>query len=97
MNKSAEQNLIDFLKQNYDWFSSGALQRMFFKNKNGSLATPRTLVRRLQENAEGENATLEVKYEGNTTYYRVKQSHRKIKYQYIDLPDGSKKEIAVYA
>lgn len=97
MKKSAEQNLIDFLKENSDWFSSGALQRMPFKNKNGSLATPRTLVRRLQENTQGDNAVLEVKYEGRITYYRIKQEHRKAKYHYIDLPDGTKREVKVYA
>ena len=94
--KSAEQNLIDFLKENYDWYSSGSLQRMPFKNRNGSLATPRTLVRRLQENATGENAVLEVKYEGRSTYYRIKETHRKVKYSYLDLPDGTKKEVVNY-
>lgn len=89
MNKSAEDNLVDFLKSNPGWYSSGALQRMPFKNKNGSLATPRTLVRRLQENAEGEHAILEVKYEGRTTFYRIKTAHIKKKQIVTFLEDGS--------
>jgi len=86
---SAEQNLIDFLKENPDWHNSGQLQRMPFKNKNGSLATPRTLVRRLQENAEGDQAILEVKYEGQTTYYKIKTEHIKKKQVVEQLPNGS--------
>lgn len=31
------------------WIPSGEIQRMEFKNKDGTLATPRSLVRRLQE------------------------------------------------
>lgn len=95
MGKSAEQNLISFLRENTDWYSSGSLQRMPFKNKNGTLATPRTLVRRLQENAEGTNALLEVKYEGQTTYYRIKQEYIKPKYTYQLSPEGIMQEIRV--
>ena len=86
--KSAEENLIDFLKANYGWYASPELQRMSFKNRNGSLATPRTLVRRLQENAEGPQAILEVKYEGRTTYYRIKTAHRKLRQVVEELPSG---------
>lgn len=89
MNKSAEQNIIEFLKQDSDWHNSGDLQRTPFKNKNGSLANPRTLVRRLQENAEGEQAILEVKHEGLNTYYRIKQQHRKTRQVVTLTPEGT--------
>ncbi len=89
MAKSAETNLIDFLKENPGWYASATLQRMPFKNRNGSLAAPRTLVRRLQENAEGDQAILEVKHEGQTTYYRIKETHRKKQQVVQQLPNGA--------
>lgn len=83
--KSAEHNLILFLRKNPEWHSSGQLQRMEWRNRNGTLATPRSIVRRLQENAEGDNAILEVEYRGQSTYYRVKTAHIKPKYTYQEI------------
>lgn len=93
MKKSVETQLIDFLKSNYQWFSSGDLQRRPWFNKDGTLATPRSIVRRLEENTYTEqNPTgiLEVDY-GNkgAAQYRIKQEHRKMRQIKIDLPDGS--------
>ena len=47
--KSAKENLLIFLQSNEGWHHNGDLQRKDIRNKNGSLAMPRTLVRRLQE------------------------------------------------
>lgn len=53
MKKSVEAQLYDFFRSNpNDIFASGDLQRREWKNGNGSLATPRSIVRRLQELAE---------------------------------------------
>lgn len=52
MNKSVSQQLLDYLHQNKGVFASGTIQRMEWRNANGTLATPRSLVRRLQELAE---------------------------------------------
>jgi len=92
MKKSVETQLIDFLKSNPTWFASGDLQRKEWRNKNGTLATPRSIVRRLEENAEGENALLEVEYRANHAFYRIKQEHVKHRYEYreITLPDGKR-------
>ena len=96
--KSAEQNIIDFLKSNPSVFPAAKLQRMEFRNKNGTLASPKAISRRLQELAEGEHAILEVSYpDGKNAHYQVKQNHRKVKYLYLPQPDGSMKEIAQYA
>lgn len=92
MAKSAESNLIDFLKSNPSKFASASLQRMEFRNKNGSLASPKAISRRLQENAEGEHAVLEVTYDDhNNSYYQVKQEHVKKKQVVTYLPNGKVK------
>lgn len=50
------------------WVSSGELQRMPWKNKNGTLATPRSIVRRLEELAE--SGEIQVGYrEKNHAWY----------------------------
>ena len=92
MKKSVEQQLIDFLRENYIWFSSGDLQRKVWLNKDGTTATPRSIVRRLEENAEGEHAVLEVSY-GNkgAASYRIKEQHRKTRQIVQQLPNGSVK------
>jgi len=72
--KSAETSLIDFLKANPSWFASAELQRMFWKNKNGTNAAPRSIVRRLEENTP---SFLEVKYIGGNAHYKIKEEHKK--------------------
>lgn len=52
MRKSISDQLLKYLQTNVGVFSSGELQRMTWTNKSGSIATPRTVVRRLQELAE---------------------------------------------
>ena len=77
MNKSAEQNIISFLKENPSVFAAAELQRMSFKNRNGSTASPKAISRRLQENAEGTNSLLEVSYINGNAHYRIREEHRK--------------------
>ncbi len=96
MKKTAEQNLIDFLRENHDWFSSGDLQRKMWSNKDGTIAAPRTIVRRLQENTYHETdnpkGILEVEYrDKNHAFYRVRKEHRKLKQIVTLLPNGSVK------
>lgn len=75
MKKSVSQQLIDFLAANPSKWNSGSLQRMEWFNKNGTLATPRSIVRRLEENAEG-GGVLEVSYdEHGSAQYQIKQEH----------------------
>lgn len=53
MKKSVEAQLLDFFRENSKQvFASGDLQRRQWFNKNGTLAMPRSIVRRLQELAE---------------------------------------------
>jgi hypothetical protein len=75
--KTAEDRLIDFLRANPSKYASAELQRMTWANKNGTTATPRSIVRRLEENA-GPDGILEVSYdEHGNAWYEVKQEHVK--------------------
>lgn len=79
--KSCEQNIIDFLKANTSKFAAAELQRMPFKNKNATVASPKAISRRLQENAEP-GCVLEVSYdEHNNAWYQIKQEHKKVTQQ----------------
>jgi len=87
MRKSVETQLLDFLKSNPSKFASVTLEKMEWKNKNGSPANPRTIIRRLQENTYWETDTpahkknlqgiLIATYENNTTFYQIKEGHEK--------------------
>jgi len=75
MKKSVETQLIDFLSQNPSVWASGSLQRMEWRNLNGTLATPRSIVRRLEENAE-EGGVLTVSYDDHgAAQYQIKAEH----------------------
>ncbi len=89
MSKSAEQNIINFLKENPSWFAAAHLQRQLFQNKNGTYASPKAISRRLQENAEGDNAILEVEYRHNHAFYKIKEAHIKKRQIVTQNPDGS--------
>lgn len=53
MTKSAEDKILDFFKTHSGQvWDSGDLQRMTFTNKNGTLAKPKSISRRLQELCE---------------------------------------------
>lgn len=87
MKKSAEDRLIDFLKANPSRFASAELQRMTWVNKNGTAASPRSVVRRLEENTYHEVSTTQhkqnldgvllVSYENGNAYYQIKEGHEK--------------------
>ena len=86
MKKSVETQLIDFLKENPSRWASAELQRKEWRNRNGTLATPRSIVRRLEENAEA-GGMLEVSYDDhNNAHYQIKQEHKKKIRQLIHLP-----------
>ena len=76
MRKSVETQLLDFLKANPSVWASAALQRMEWRNRNGTLATPRSIVRRLEENAE-EGGMLTVSYDNHgNAQYSIKEAFR---------------------
>lgn len=52
MKKSVSQQLLEYLQANPGVHASGNLQRMEWTNHTGSIATPRSIVRRLQELTE---------------------------------------------
>jgi len=82
--KSAEQNITSFLKENPSVYSASVLERMSFANKNGTLANPKAISRRLQENAE-EGGVLQVTYdEHGGAMYQIKAGHEKPKVRVID-------------
>lgn len=75
--KSAESALIDFLRSNPSKYASAELQRMIWKNKNGTTATARSIVRRLEENAE-DGGILKVSYdEHGNAWYQIKEGYKK--------------------
>lgn len=49
---SAKENILLWLQNNPGWHHNGDLQRLEFKNKNGTNATGDTIKRRLQNLAE---------------------------------------------
>lgn len=68
---TAEQNILAFLKREYPaWYAVGSLERMEFKNSDGTLASGKSINRRCQELRE--EGLLEVKYEGkHHAHYRA--------------------------
>lgn len=77
MKPSVSEQLKKFLQNNPNsQFSSGDLQRMIWTNKDGTIALPRTVVRRLQELAE--DGTIQVTYEGDNTLYGANKAEIKI-------------------
>lgn len=74
---SAQEQLLAYLRTHADaWHNSAALQRMEWKNRRGTLASPRSVVRRLEEL---ENACLiAVSYSGvNAKYRSIPEDWRK--------------------
>ena len=93
MKKSVETQLVDFLAANPSKWASGELQRLDWRNKNGTLATPRSIVRRLEENAV-DGGKLQVSYheKTGTAMYQIREEHRKKEqhvYQ-VTLPVGTR-------
>ena len=81
--KSAEQSILAFLKDNPSVFAAADLQRRPFKNKNGTLASPKAISRRLQELAE--QKIIDVTYPDNkNAYYQIREEHKKKPVMIID-------------
>lgn len=69
MKKSAKEQLHDYLLGTGGWCASGILQRMEFKNEDGTIASPASIDRRLRE-LENE-CLIAVKYENkHHSYYK---------------------------
>lgn len=79
MKKSVETQLLGFLSTNPSVWASGTLQRMEWFNRNGTLATPRSIVRRLEENTctpDNPKGVLTVTYDPHgAAQYQIKQEH----------------------
>lgn len=87
--KSAEQNIIAFLKENPSVWSASALERMSFRNKNGTLANPKAISRRLQENAI-EGGVLQVSYDAHGgAQYQIKDEHKKKERKIVQMFDAT--------
>ena len=73
---SAQDKVLEYIKSRpKEWHPSGNLQRMEWKNKRGTNATPRTIVRRLEE-LENEKL-IAVGYDGlNAKYRYLEEKHR---------------------
>lgn len=66
---SAQDKILEYLLEKAgEWHPTGNLQRMEWKNEDGTLAIPRTVQRRLQ-NLE-EKSLIAVQYEGKSCKYR---------------------------
>lgn len=66
--KTVPQQLADYLKSIAPaQISSGELQRLTWRNQNGSTAVPRSIVRRLEELVE--DGTLQVEIKDRHAYY----------------------------
>mgnify|MGYP001583104110 CR=1 FL=1 len=98
MKKSAEANILEFLKENPSVVAAAELQRMSFRNRNGTLASPKAISRRLQELAE--QGILDVTYDHkNHAHYSIKEEHRKKEQTVtqVTLPDGTRGVRVTYA
>ena len=85
--KSIPQQLTDYFKANADrWVASGEVQRLQWSNKNGSLAVPRSLVRRLQELCE--DGTLKEEIRGRHAWYQYAKEVKERKIIQMFTPDG---------
>jgi len=85
---SAQQNILNFLRERYpEVWASGELQRMEFKNKDGTNASPSVINRRCR-NLE-EEKLLAVRYENkNHAHYRHLQEWERENY----IPTSQREE-----
>lgn len=88
---SAQENILTFLRQNYpNIYSSGELQRMEWKNDDGTTGTPAIIQRRLR-NLE-EKKEIAVTYEGakNHAHYQYLPEYKRAEYKPTALRKDSK-------
>ena len=80
-NMTLKEKLIDYFRQgeNY-WIHSGNLERVEFKIDKGGVYKPSTVGRIARKLSEGEEPSLEKKFEGHSVlyWYRVKQEQLSI-------------------
>ena len=89
--RSAEQNLLKFLRDDYpNWYAAAQLERMEFRNEDGTLASGKSINRRLQElRSEG---LLEVEYR-NKHHAHYRSVAPKFIYTIPALPDESPRKV----
>ena len=75
MKKSVQDQLLDYLQANPGVHASGTIQRLEWRNKDGTVAVPRTIVRRLQELAEDGKIHSEIR--GGHTHYSATPIEKK--------------------
>lgn len=88
MKKSAQDNIFSFLQANPSKFVSAQLERMMFKNKNGTTASPKSIRNRLQDLAR--DNTINVEEIDGLAYYSIGEEHRKKVFEYIPIMEGGR-------
>lgn len=83
--KSISQQLADYLKTVAPaQIASGELQRLTWRNKNGSIAVPRSVVRRLEELVE--DGTLQVEIKDKHAFYSYGNPVKQVQVFYVKHP-----------
>lgn len=77
MKPTVPSQLIAYLKSSPEPIASAELQRIPFKNRNGSMASPKAISRRLQELAE--DNTIFVELRGKNAYYSFNPASEPVK------------------
>ena len=84
--KSITAQLLDYLQANHGVFASGTLQKLEWRNKSGSTAVPRTIVRQLQHLAE--QGKINVQIINNHAHYSAQPIPPPKKQVVKELPNG---------
>lgn len=94
MKPSLQKSIYSFFfKEKNSWINSGELERMVFKNRNGTVAKPTSVTRRIRELEE--MRLIAVKYEGATQSALYKFIPRELRANYIPVSKrpGHKKNV----
>jgi hypothetical protein len=93
---SIKKQLYRFLRQNPSWHAKGSLERMEWRKKDGTTATPDNIGRRLRELAQ--EGKLEVEQRKNHDWYAIPSTAAKPKTVTINITeDGASKWVEVPA
>jgi len=92
---SVENQIIKYCADFKDsWHASGSLQRVEWRNKDNSLATPRSVVRRLQEL---ENAKiLAVQHQGKKGTAEYRYIPLDWRHKYVTLKEREEKNLTMW-
>lgn len=94
MKKSAKDNILFFLQNTPGWHHNGSLQRMEFKNRNGTFATGDTIKRRLQNLAEEGKIFVEHRPDA---YYSAEYKPKLVqKVTFVEEADGTRKAVLTH-